>query len=162
MNCNWLLETIVPSPIKPARAYFGFSPSRWQQSDDAGEHWTRKDFPVSELVLDAQDPEWLYSTSQYSGDGGQTRQAWPSWPGTSCQLVAHPTQTRVLFARCAQGLFRSTNVGETWAQLSADSGERLVPDHSIPGRLAWVRGGAIWVSCDDGTTWAPIASGCSQ
>ena len=158
-----IVQAIVPSSVEPDRAYVMLYPYGWYQLDDAGSRWTHVDFPVyNELVLDSQDAEWLYGISRYSSDGGRTWQEWPSWPGTSCRLVAHPTQTRVLFARCEQGLFRSTNVGETWEQLAADSGALLVPDHSIPGRLAWVRGGAIWVSCDDGTTWAPIAFGCGQ
>jgi hypothetical protein len=74
-------------------------------------------------------------------------------------LLAHPTQTRILFLRCKQGLFRSSNAGDNWEKLADTPGQLLAPDYTISGRILWAKDDGLWASTDSGTTWQAIMPG---
>lgn len=155
----------TPSPILPARAYLDCD--GWNQSDDGGQTWTPKTLPGLELALDAQDPAWLYMLDLdvygnpifgRSTDGGGT---WTPWSSTPCVtdhvmpdwLMAHPSKTHVLFLNCSSGLYRSTDAGDHWSQLTSTTGPLLAPDYGVPGRILWARQDGLWASMDDGDHW---------
>ena len=156
-------SAIVPSPSLAARVYMyrtGYA-FAWMQSDNAGGSWRFQwDFPFY-LAIDAQDPAQLYSIDGgRSDDGGVTWIPWVDPPCSFSQLLVHPTKSRLLLAHCNQGLYRSGDAGVVWEQTSALHEGWLAPDYGVPGRLIWVREDQLWVSCDDGDRWAPIATGC--
>lgn len=164
---------VVPSPIVAGRVYvleYTEFYADWFQSDDGGQTWTEKDFPMDTLVLDAQDPDRLYGFSLApdhmniwrSEDGGDTWSAW--WNSDTCtdsdpaQFVAHPTVSNVLFVRCDNGLFRSQDGGDNWQQLSATPGQLLAPEYGNSGRVLWAKDDGLWASSDQGETWQQLVS----
>ncbi len=173
----------LTSPTVADRLYL-LNAIDWLQSNNAGAEWTPTDFPVEQLVLDAQDAAWLYGitfydetyTSQRRGkrseDGGATWVDWAQQPCTlgaspytdkgNVQLMAHPTQTKTLFVRCDQGLYRSDNGGESWTQLEPIPGQLLAPDYGNPGRILWAKDDGLWASTDDGESWQVIMPNYEQ
>ena len=143
----------------------------WQQSDDCGAHWTDKNFPVAYLTPDGRDAQRLYGvqtdhywviptyTGTQSLDGGNIWRDWNQQPCASSfqQLLAHPTISGVLLMRCAQGIYRSRDGGDSWEKLSAESGTSLAPDYGTPGRILWVKNDDLWASTDEGTTWVLLS-----
>lgn len=110
--------------------------------------------------------QWFSSEPDVAGersqDGGDNWVTWSEQPcglGTTefddshLQLMAHPTQTQVLFLRCAQGLYRSDNGGDSWTQLSPAPGQLLAPGHGVPGRILLSRETGLWASTDNGESW---------
>jgi hypothetical protein len=170
---NW--GDIIVSPVVSTRVYTLYNQyyeHTWYQSDDLGQTWVPRNFPVDQLALDAKHQDWLYGFyrslySDYIGerstDGGTT---WTPWSENPCedvqQLLAHPTQSSVLFLRCETGLYRSSNGGDKWEQLSTTSGQVLKADYGKPGRLLWAKDGEVWTSEDAGSTWVLRGSPWNQ
>lgn len=168
----WQAFTLAPSL---AGRLYALGRTGWAQSDDAGQTWQARSFPVLTLAVDAQNPEWLYGLNLHgvAGDTGQRSQDgglnWSEWANQPCpaalddkQLLAHPTEPAVLYLLCHQGLYRSRDGGDHWTQLSAERGERLLADLGRPGRLLWARAGGLWASTDAGDTWAALVTTWTQ
>jgi hypothetical protein len=148
-------------------------------SHNSGATWEVLDFPVESLALDAVNADYLYGWSlreyvpespfQYtrhgrrSTDGGNN---WVDWAEQPCpysfneeppQLVAHPTESQILFLRCdgylTEGIYRSENGGDSWQKLQEQKGQMLVADLGNPGRLLWARDDGLWASADKGESW---------
>ncbi|MCC6457887.1 MAG: hypothetical protein IT328_23225 [Caldilineaceae bacterium] len=179
---NSFTSQVIPSPVIAERVYaHGSYPQRdnatWLQSDDGGGSWSAREFPVFDLVLDAEDAARAYGISPFdysftaprygkrSDNGGEQ---WVNWaqqpcdlgqPGTEdtlLQLMAHPARTQVLFLRCDQGLFRSENGGDSWTELASTPGQLLAPDYGTPGRILWGKNDGLWASMDSGDSWQQI------
>jgi len=157
---------LVPSPVSGERVYLMDGSGNWHQSDNSGQTWTPRDFPVSLLALDAQNPDYLHGASgdvgRRSVDGGDT---WSDWAEQPClttddgkQLLAHPTLTNVLLMRCGSGLFHSSNGGDHWTKLSSWHGQWIGADYGNPGRILWARDDGLWASGDEGATWTKAAA----
>jgi hypothetical protein len=162
------IQSVVVSPHVEDRLYAHDEGYRWFRSDDGGESWTLEAFSLLDLQLDAEDAETLYGVGnpfavyghtlywgQRSEDGGAT---WRNWEEQPCPLgyaglVAHPTESEVLFLRCDTGLYRSHNGGDAWEQLSNHPGSMLAPDYGVPGRLLWAKDDGLWASTDEGDSW---------
>src|SRR5690606_28089187 len=110
------------------------------------------------LYYSSTEPDY----GKRSENGGEQ---WVNWAQQPCnlghpdtghnvlQLVAHPTQTQVLFLRCDQGLYRSDNGGDSWTELASTPGHLLAPDYGTPGRILWGKDDGLWASTDNGATW---------
>jgi hypothetical protein len=175
-------DQVVPSPVLAERIYtYGEYPhytDGWLMSDNWGENWQSIDLPVEQLVLDSQDAERMYGISIYepsepgsrlgirTENGGENWEEWDQQPcpfGASpttdrgnLQLMAHPTQSKVLFVRCDQGLYRSDNGGDSWTQLESFPGQLLAPDYGHAGRILWGTNEGLWASTDNGDNWQNI------
>jgi hypothetical protein len=169
-------EQIVPSPVIAQRVYLLVGYRSWLQSDDGGSTGVVKDFPVDDLMLDALDSERLYGwvvggivpdTGRRSEDGGEY---WIDWAEQPCilpppdqfesnrilQLLAHPTQTRVLFVRCEEtGLFRSDDGGDSWKHLASTPGQQLAINYGTSS-LLWAGHDGLSASSDNGESWQLI------
>lgn len=175
-----LSETIVPSPLVKDRLYALDDSGEWLQSDDAGQNWTEKNFPLEILSPDSQNENVLYglSTIQDGPDGYSTRigkrstdggNSWQDWAEQPCpyaaliqppSLMAHPTQANIIFMLCnnnlTEGLYRSDNGGDNWAKLSDIDGQLLAPDYGTHGRILWARLDGLYASSDAGVTWQAL------
>jgi len=169
---------IIPSPVVADRLYIYGQPEAmqygWWQSDNTGDSWSARDFPVQQLTLDGEDSSKLYGLAEEdigkrSEDGGEHWVDWaqqpcqfallPSIYAVNTQLMAHPTQSEVLLLRCHDGLYRSVNGGDHWTQLSTTPGHvshLLAPDYGVPGRILWAKDDGLWASIDAGSSWQAI------
>lgn len=170
---------LVPSPLIQDRIYLfpGVEPTKWLQSNDNGQNWEVKNFPVETLALDSVNANRLYGWTPVQGDayqrtgkrstnGGDT---WEDWPHNPCpssywymspQLLPHPTIEQMIFMICNNdlnnGLYRSDDGGNGWAKLSDEAGELLAVDYGTPGRILWAREDGLYASRDNGATWQAI------
>ncbi|HNB51780.1 MAG TPA: hypothetical protein PK530_07545, partial [Anaerolineales bacterium] len=55
--------------------------------------------------------------------------------------------------RCAAGLFRSTNGGDSWTQITTTEGDALAPHLGNPGHILWSNQECLLESDDDGESW---------
>jgi len=165
---GWEIYHITGSPADPNRLYASQS-SGWfgqliQRSDDGGHTWT----PVG-------------NTFTYEGEAGThlwydgTQRPWEFkrvW-----HLEPSPSDPDTVYAGVEDAaLFRSTDGGHTWQELSGlrrhDSGMRwqpgaggmclhtLILDPAHPGRLyAAISAAGVFRSDDGGITWRPINRG---
>lgn len=160
--------TIALSPVDPTKAYVELA-SGWVELETR----TYRDFPVDTLVLDGHDPLRMYglvmdytnpysptvSGGQTSLTGGDTWSPWPSLPKNCKQLMAHPTKEGILYLRCQKGLFKSSDSGDQWKQISPLAGDLLAPNYGNPGQILWARPDGLWASDNDGANWFLLDSG---
>lgn len=158
---------IIPSPILAGRLY-AYGSNGFTQSNDGGDTWVSRSFPISTLVLDSINSLILYG---YGTGGGMTSinrgNSWVPWreqpcAGTFEQLMASSTQSGFLFMRCAQGLYRSYDRGNAWQLLSPSSGEFIQADYGNPGRILWLKEDGLWASDNDGASWFLLSAGFDQ
>ena len=155
------INQIVPSPVNEADVFFEID-----STFGDGQWWLRFGssnpmiFPVDLIALDAVDANRIYgvtfdfSSGQTSPHGGITWIPWASSPPLACvQLMAHPTKNNILYLRCAAGLFRSANGGDSWTQITTSQGDALAPHLGNPGQILWSQEGCLLVSDDDGDSW---------
>jgi photosystem II stability/assembly factor-like uncharacterized protein len=161
------IQDVVASPLITETIY-AHNSAGFLQSDNAGQTWTPRAFPISVLILDSRNTAILYGYGSGGGkrstNGGTT---WSSWANEPCagavpQLLAHPTVTQVLFARCNTGLYRSRNGGDNRTRLSPMAGQVLAADYGHPGWLLWARDGGLWASEDAGDTWRLLTASFIQ
>jgi len=150
---------LATSPIVAGRIYVMNGNGEWYQSEDGGEKWSQKDFPVVGLAADSQNPQWLYGNPcKRSTDSGNT---WVNWNECPCptisKLIAHPTISNTLFILCGTGLYRSNDGGDHWTKLSSWKGQWMGADYGNPGRILWTRNDGLWATGDQGTTWAQLS-----
>lgn len=146
------VQNLTSSPVNADKVYF------------LEKTWHPNNLPVLHLAADAIEPLWIYGidgTSGRSNDDGLTWNPWVNPPCDTGQLLAHPTKSQVLLLLCDQGLFRSMNGGDDWDKLTSVNAGFIQPDYGNPGRLIWVKGNDLFVSCDDGGQWVAINPGCS-
>jgi len=147
------------------------SHTSWSESDDNGETWKDRDFPIDFLALDGQNPNHLYGwrlgdlTSTYlpvgvrSEDDGDHWMQWAQQPCTPVDgdLLVSPFRSGLLFIHCSLGFgfFRSENGGDSWTKLPPIKGELWVADYSHPGRLLLAPddSGELRQSLDNGESW---------
>ena len=78
-------------------------------------------------------------------------------------LVVDPQNSHVVYAGTTKGLFKTTDMGETWARIGQSLGDQyvssLVIDPAKPG-MVYVGGRAgVYKSTDAGETWAAFNTG---
>lgn len=165
-------KALTASPIVAGRVYVMNGNGEWYQSEDGGGNWSQKSFPVHRLVLDPQNPEWLYgiylhgasgNIGRRSTNGGNTWVDWNEYPpcadsASEDKLIAHPTISNMLFMRCgARGLYRSDDGGDHWEKLSDWKGQWFGADYGNPGQMLWARNDGLRATSDQGATWTQLS-----
>jgi hypothetical protein len=175
----------------PAALYRGDATGGgWEELEDVRRGGSAGSFPPNPdlgtrtrfLAQDPHDPDRLYAGIEVGGlmvsdDGGA---AWrPANEGLSDpdvhQVKPSATQAGLVLAACGEGVFRSVDRGEHWAEVTP-SGERtygmaVAEDASGAWYLGITRGrpntwlrsegadGAILRSADGGARWEPVVEG---
>jgi photosystem II stability/assembly factor-like uncharacterized protein len=169
-------------PGEPNHLYLGTTNSWLYESKDGGATWrrlTRLDplggFVLDSIVVDETNPSTLYVGAWKDSSGGGlwiSRDGGHSW--TQCAalkgqpvhaLVQAPSDPQTLFAGTLTGVFRSSDAGATWKQISP-AGDREI--HEIESLAVDPKNDEIvyagtwhlpWKTADGGKTWHNIKQG---
>jgi photosystem II stability/assembly factor-like uncharacterized protein len=169
-------------PGEPDHIYLGTTNSWLYESKDEGATWRRlarldasDGFVLDSIVVDSADPSTLYVGAWkdssdgglwISHDGGRNWVRCAALKGESIHALAQaPSEPRTLFAGTLKGVFRSTDAGTTWEQISP-AGDReihevesLAVDPTNPEIVYAGTWHLPWKTTDGGKTWHSIKQG---
>lgn len=169
-------------PGEPNHLYLGTTNSWLYESRDGGATWHRfakldrgDGFVLDSIVVDSANPATIYVGAwKDSSDGGiwisrDAGRAWhevPLFRGQPVQaLVQAPSDPHILFAGTLHGVFRSSDSGATWTQISPPGSreiheiESLAVDPTNPDIVYVGTWHLPWKTTDGGKTWRNIKQG---
>jgi photosystem II stability/assembly factor-like uncharacterized protein len=169
-------------PGQPHHLYLGTTNSWLYESTDDGATWRRlakldrgDGFVLDSIVIDSANPATLYVGAWkdtddgglwISHDAGRTWHETPLFNGQPIYALAQaPSDPHILFAGTLRGVFRSSDSGATWAQISPPGSneiheiESLAVDPTDPGVLYAGTWHLPWKTADGGETWRSIKEG---
>ncbi len=164
------LHSLAVDPTDPDRVVVG-GHEGGAVSDDGGRIWTQasgiEGADAMGWVIDPQDPSKMYVSGHYgfyrSEDGGKTfDEDNSSLPATDVHgLGMDPKNPDTLYAYVVDhGIYRSTDVGESWEPLSHEAGIMgpilVDPRNSDTLYVSSMQGG-FRESTDGGKTWRTVA-----
>jgi len=176
-------RSIAAIQADPRHLFLGTTNSWIYESTDGGTSWHRlakldsvDDLVIDHIVVDAANPGTLYAaawTPSHPGgglwisrDGGK---AWSESAGLSGQSIRTFVQARsvpsTFFAGTLEGVFRSSDSGATWEQISPKGSREIHEIESLaidPGNPDIVYAGTWhlpWKTIDGGKTWHAIKKG---
>ncbi len=192
---GWEIYHMKGSPVDPNRIYVSQS-SGWfgqiiQRSDDGGKSWFQPGFKDGESTTGpdgmpvTESNKFAYDTSDENGKALTTHQ-W--YDGTQhpwefkrvWHLEPSLTEPDTVYAGVEDAaLFKTTDGGKSWTELSALRGHRtgdkwapgaggmavhtIILDKMNPGRIyVAISSAGAFRSDDDGKTWKPINQGLSS
>lgn len=178
------VRTLADDPGDFSRLFLGTSNGSIYASADGGRSWTwwsqvapRHDYVVDEIIIDARDPSVMYagvwSTEAGAGggvfksdDGGRTWRVLPGIAGQSVRSLAQArSNEKILVAGTLQGVFRTTDAGESWERISPAYHEEIRNIESLaidPTQPDVIYAGTWhlpWKTTDGGRTWNSVKSG---
>jgi photosystem II stability/assembly factor-like uncharacterized protein len=170
-------------PGHPEHIYLGTTTSWVYESTDGGASWARlaridgsDNLVIDHIVIDSANPAVLYVAAfkpdrpdgglWISHDAGRT---WAEAKGLHGQsifaFVEAPSAPGTLFAGTLDGVFRSTDSGAAWAQISPQGSHEIHEVESLaidPANPDIVYAGTWhlpWKTTDGGKTWHSIKKG---
>jgi photosystem II stability/assembly factor-like uncharacterized protein len=169
-------------PGEPRHLYLGTTNSWLYESFDEGATWHRlarldrgDGFVLDNIVVDSAHPATLYvgawkNTDDgglwISHDAGHTWHETALFKGQPVQALAQaPSDPHILFAGTLQGVYRSSDSGATWTQISPPGSHEIHEIESLavdPGDPDTVYAGTWhlpWKTTDGGQTWSNIKQG---
>ncbi|MGD0482392.1 MAG: transcriptional regulator [Terracidiphilus sp.] len=167
---------------EPKHLYLGTTNSWLYESFDGGATWHRlakldrgDGFVLDNIVVDSAHPSTLYVGAWknnndgglwISHDAGRTWNESPFFKGQPIYALAQaPSDPRILFAGTLQGVYRSSDSGATWAQISPPGSHEIHEIESLavdPANPSTVYAGTWhlpWKTTDGGKTWRNIKEG---
>ncbi len=170
------LTSIVIDPSAPSIVY-GVTPGYLLKSIDGGKSWNRirdSDSGLSSLLIHPADTSTLY-LGDHNADVDKSTDGGITWsilgviynePYDVRPLVMDPTNPQILYARVANGIFKSTNGGQQWIDIS--EGLPLPPygqytslaiDPSNPSVVYAGLADGAYRSPDAGANWSMLGAG---
>jgi photosystem II stability/assembly factor-like uncharacterized protein len=181
------VRSIVPHPTDPATLYVAFAAAGVWKTTDGGATWTALteslgSLSCGSLAMDPSNASTLYLGlgDPFDGtgiglvkstDGGQTWSA-PVYLGSSTQIrqvMVAPGNAGIVLAATDAGLYRSTDAGATFSQVSIATGQAGNPEvwtiawtggagfaltlEAAPAATAGTTDGQAWYSSDNGASW---------
>ncbi len=169
-------------PGEPNHLYLGTTNSWLYESLDEGATWRRlarldrgDGFVLDSIVVDSAHPSTLYVGAwKNTDDGGLwiSHDAGRTWHETAFfkgqpiyALAQAPSDPHLLFAGTLQGVYRSSDSGATWIQISPPASHEIHEIESLavdPADPATVYAGTWhlpWRTTDGGQTWSNIKQG---
>ncbi len=177
------VRSLAQDPVNPDRIYMGTSAGQLYLSLDSGLTWSRyarlgegDDYVLDHTVIDPKDANTIYvaAWSIESGGGdlfrskdqGHTWQTLPGMHGKSIRAFAvAPSNSQVLVAGALDGVFRSSDGGDTWARISPENHrelknvESLAIDPTNPDIVYIGTWHLPWKTDDGGQNWSNIKQG---
>ena len=187
-------QIITIDPADHNHLYAATKKGQIYHSTDAGQRWHPLPFSLnhdgylSALVVNPKDSNELFATvarnfstvdsaGDPSGDGGVYKSTdaglhWTRVPSTRgwsvLSLAIHPVQTKTVIAGTEDGVFRSDDSGQTWAQVSPKNHRHIKSVVSVaidPGNSRILYAGTThlpWKTSDGGLTWQSIHVGMAD
>lgn len=170
-------------PGHPEHLYLGTTDSWIYESMDGGASWHRlakldssDGLVIDHIVVDSANPAIVYAAAWRIGhpdgglwvshDGGRSWMEEKGLHGQSIRAFAQaPSNPDVLLAGTLQGVFRSTDGGTTWTQISPEGSreiheiESLAVDPVDPNVVYAGTWHLPWKTLDGGKTWHNIKRG---
>ena len=170
-------------PDNPNRIFLGTSSGRMYVSNDAGASWelfahlgAGFDFVLDNIVISTRDPKTMFvaawSIEQNAGelfrttDGGRNWTTLKGMHGKSVRSLAMAaSDTKVLVAGALDGVFRSTDAGDSWSLISPPNHADIKNIQSVaidPKSTDTVYAGTwhlAWKTNDGGASWHQINRG---
>ncbi len=167
----------------PQHLYLGTTNSWIYESTNAGASWHRlarldesDDLVVDDIVVDPGNPLLIYAAAWkfdrpegglwITRDGGKIWRPSPGLQGQSIRaFVQAPSNPSILFAGTLQGVFRSTDAGASWQQISPQGSreihevESLAVDPRNPDIVYAGTWHLPWKTTDGGKNWQNIKQG---
>ena len=175
-------RSFAPVPGEPDHLYLGTTNSWLYESTDGGQSWHRlaklseeDGFVLDSIVVDRQNPSTLYVGAWKNSDNGgvwishDAGHTWTENPGLKGQpvhaLVQAVSDPQTLFAGTLTGVFRSSDSGATWQQISPVGDREIHEVESLavdPKNDEIVYAGTWhlpWKTTDGGRVWHNIKQG---
>jgi gliding motility-associated-like protein len=97
----------------------------------------------------------------WSTDGGKSWSPRNTGIGTLTvgRLIIHPTNSAILLAATNNGIYRSTNYGNSWSQRVSGFYKELIFSTNNPNIVYASRNGLFFKSSDNGISWTQITNG---
>ncbi len=169
-------------PGQPKHLLLGTTNSWLYESMDEGASWSRlaklggdDGFVLDSIVVDSADAATIYAGTWknsvdgglwISHDGGRTWNEPARLKGQPVHALAQaPSDPRILYAGTLEGVFRSSDGGATWTQISPAGSHEIHEIESLavdPGDPDTVYAGTWhlpWKTSDGGKTWHNIKQG---
>jgi len=170
-------------PGEPHHLYLGATNSWLYESVDGGASWHRlskldasDDLVLDHIIVDAANPATVFVAAWkldqpggglwVSRDGGRSWSAVEGLRGQSIRALAQaPSNPRIMVAGTLEGVFRSTDAGATWKQISPPGSreihevESLAIDPTDPDVVYAGTWHLPWKTTDGGQNWHNIKDG---
>lgn len=176
-------RSIAAVPGHPEHLYMGTTNGWIYESDNEGATWHRlakldggDDLVVDHIVADESNPGTIFAAAWKFGrtdgglwvshDSGKTWVSNPRLKGQSIRAFTQaPSNARMLFAGTLEGVFRSTDWGGSWKQISPVGSteihevESLAVDPKDPQIVYAGTWHLPWKTTDGGAHWVNIKQG---
>jgi len=176
-------RSFAEDPHDHKHVYLGTAIGWMYDSHDGGRTWKRlarlgkrDDLVIDNIVVDASEPNVIYAGAWVLGstdgafyisrDAGMTWVESPSMHGQSIRsLSASPSSPKTLVAGTLDGIFRSSDGGQSWKQISPAGSteihevESIAIDPKDPNTIYAGTWHLPWKTTDGGVNWKNIKDG---
>lgn len=177
------VRSLAYDPHNPNRVFLGTSTGVIFVSEDGGHNWARfaklgagDDYVLDHIAINPENSKNIFVSAwsvqdQSAGDifrthnGGKDWEALPAMHGKSVRAMAlSASDPKVVVAGAIDGVYRSTDGGNTFQRISANDGivkqiESIAVDPKDPNVIYAGTWHLAWKTSDGGANWAHINKG---
>ncbi len=177
------VRSLAYDPHNPNRVFLGTSTGVIFVSEDGGHNWSRfaklgtgDDYVLDHIAINPENSKNIFVSAwsvqdQSAGDifrthnGGKDWEALPAMHGKSVRAMAlAASNPKVVVAGAIDGVYRSTDGGNTFQRISANDGivkqvESIAVDPKDPNVIYAGTWHLAWKTSDGGANWAHINKG---